>query len=72
MAHKKFGGWIIDKKLFFQLKVANELWYYERRGGTEERQTHLFFVGWYGKPNYKAKLLTINILWVSVQLGLCT
>lgn len=70
MAHKKFGEWIIKKKLFAQVKVANELWSYARRDGTREQQTHLLFLGWCGIPGQRAKMLTVNNLWLSVQVGL--
>ena len=68
MAHKKIGGWIIPGKLFAQIKVANELWYYSRRDESKERQYHLLFVGWYQIGDV-GKLFTVNFLWLSIQIG---
>ena len=68
MANKKIGGWLIDKKLFAQVKVATDLWYFSRRDGSNEKQVSLFFIGWYEREG-PAKLWTMTILWVSVQVG---
>lgn len=68
MAYKQMGGWLIKYKLFTQIRIANELWYYGRKDGSNERQYQLFFVGWYD-TGVKARLFTINILWVSLQVG---
>ena len=66
---KRLGGWIIKDKLFAQIKVSTELWYFARRDGSNEKQVTLFFVGWY-EAKGQAKLFTINILWISVQIGM--
>lgn len=70
MAHRSLGGWLIPNRLFLQLKVANELWYFSRKDGSNERQVSLFFVGWYDQQPLKAKLFTIIILWLSFQAGI--
>lgn len=69
MAHKKLGGWLLQDRLYVQLKIANELWTYDRKDGSGECATHLFFVGWYAVSGQEAKLLTINALWISLQVG---
>jgi len=69
MPHKRIGGWLIKDKLYLVLKIANELWYYSRKGDKGEKQMHLLFVGWYELPGGEAKLFTFNVLWVSIQLG---
>lgn len=69
MATKRLGGWIIQDKLYAQIKVADELWYFGRRDDSGERQVSLFFFGWFEREGMKAKMLTITVLWVSVQLG---
>lgn len=68
MAHKKLGGWVIKNKLFAQIKIANELWSFSRKDGSNQKQVHLFFVGWYEKDG-AAKLFTITCLWLSIQVG---
>ena len=68
MAHKKFGGWVIEDKLYFQFKISDELWYYTRNSDTNEKQVSLLFIGWYENGD-KAKLFTINFLWISIQMG---
>lgn len=66
MAHKKFSKWLFNGRLFVQFKVANELWYFSRK---DEVQMHLFFVGWYERPNGLAKLFSITFLNLSFQFG---
>jgi len=69
MAHKVFGGWIIPGKFYAHVKIANELWYYSRCDDSGEKQTHLFFLGWYDRgPG--AKMFSCTILWVSIQIAL--
>lgn len=66
MAHRILGGWVIPRKLFVQVKVSNELWYY---GRSDERQYHLVFIGWYDK-GLRARIIAIDILWVSIHVGI--
>lgn len=68
MAHKRIGGWLIPGRLYAQAKIANELWYFSRRDNSDEKQVALFFVGWYERMG-PAKLFTVNILWLSLQIG---
>ena len=68
MAHKSIGGWLIKDKFFAQMKIANELWSFSRRDGSDEKQTQLLFIGWYGKDT-GVKLFSINFLWLSFQFG---
>lgn len=65
MAYKKIGGWIVKDKLFTQIKFANELWYFSNE---KHRQYHLIFIGWYDESSLGV-LFTINILWISLQIG---
>ena len=67
MAHKKFSKWLYKNKLFLQIKIANELWYFSREN---EKQYHLIFIGWYEIENSNAKLFTINLLNFSLQIGI--
>ena len=69
MAHKKFGRWFCNDRFFSQVKIANELWFYGRMDDTEEKQFHLFFIGWYQRPG-GWKLYTCCFLFVSIQIGL--
>lgn len=68
MAYKRLGGWLIPGKLYAQAKIANDLWYFSRRDDSGEKQVSLFFIGWY-ECRGSAKLFTINILWLSFQVG---
>ena len=69
MAHRRFVLWLFKDRLFVQLKLANELWYYSRNDGSGEKQVSMFFVGWYEREGSRARLLTINALWLSIQAG---
>ena len=68
---KRIGGWLVENKFFVQLKFSTELWSFSRRDNSGEIEQHLFFVGWYENTNhFIGKMLTINILWLSLQVGL--
>ena len=67
MAHKKFSKWAFKNKLFLQIKIANELWYYSREN---EKENHLIFIGWYQRENQIGKLFTINLFNFSLQIGI--
>jgi hypothetical protein len=68
MAHKTFGGWIVEDALFAQIKIANELWY--DTTAKNEQIVHLFGIGWAKNPEQGShKLYTLIFLWVSIQVG---
>lgn len=66
MAHIRLGGWLLKRRLFAQVKLANQLWWHD--GVRGERQTHLFFLGWYDAGG-TGRLFTLILLGISVQIG---
>ena len=68
MAHKTAGGWLVEGKLFAQIKVANELWYNTLKN--DEKVVHLFSFGWTEMEEHQPhKLYTLIILWISIKIG---
>lgn len=68
---RRVGGWLIENKFFVQVKFSTELWSFSRGDNSGEIEQHLFFIGWYENTNHSVgKMLTINILWLSLQVGL--
>lgn len=69
MAHKSIGGWIFADRMYLKIKVATKLWEFSRRDGTGESAVHLFFLGWYSMSGSGKKLFSVDILWLSIQVG---
>lgn len=70
MSFKRFGGWVIEDKLYVTLRVANELWTFTReKDDHSECQTSLLFIGWFDRSESTGRLFTINILWFSMIIG---
>ncbi len=70
MAHKRISGWFFNERLYLSAKIANELWYYgSELDDVKSIQKHLIFIGWYEHKITKTKLFTLNILFVSLQVG---
>jgi hypothetical protein len=63
-----FSKWIVNKKLWVCFKITNGLWYYERRDETNEKQTQLFFIGWYTRKGI-GRIFSCSLLCLSFQIG---
>jgi hypothetical protein len=66
---KTIGGFSKQNRYFFKIKIANELWSFSREDEPGEKQTQLFFVGWY-TVGESVKLWSLCIPCVSVQLAI--
>jgi hypothetical protein len=73
MAHKKLSGWVIRKRLWVALKIANELWYFtQEHPDGYRREYHLFFFGWYKKEGLPVKVFSLTLLWLQIQVGIAS
>ena len=65
---KMLGGFSKSGNSYLHIKISNELWSFSRGDSSNEKQTQLFFIGWYtiGKST---KLFTVGIPFVSIQFA---
>lgn len=69
MILKQYSGWIFNNTVYWSFSIANKLWKFTRQVPTQESAHHLFFIGWYDRPNDPSKLYTIIILWFEIKIG---
>ena len=65
---KQASKWILGDRVYLSAAISRELWFVVRRQG--ERQTHLFFLGWYAHPDTPAaRLYSVTLTWLSFKVG---